>query len=89
MSINCSHSAFNGPTLRKRSFENLFIDTSHFPSASAVSPIEVELWPGWYCTSTFEMIGSSPATALAMFHFTTWLSRNNVVKALPCPSKAV
>jgi len=47
MSMSCSFSGFSGPTLRNRSLENLFIETSHLPSASAVSPIEVELWPGW------------------------------------------
>ena len=47
MSISWSHSGFSGPTLRKRSLENLFSDSSHLPSASLVCPIDVWLWPGW------------------------------------------
>ena len=46
MSINWSFSGFSGPTLRKRSLENLLSEISHFPSASLVCPIEEWLWPG-------------------------------------------
>ena len=34
-------------TLMNRSLENLFSETSHLPSASLVSPMEVWLCPGW------------------------------------------
>ena len=47
MSMSWSFSGWSGPTGRKRSFENLFSDMSHLPSASLVSPIELWLWPGW------------------------------------------
>ena len=84
MSISWSFSGFSGPTLRNRSFENLLSDMSHLPSASLLSPIEVWLWPGWYCTSSFWMIGSTSSPlyswmALAMSHLTIWLSMKSVV----------
>ncbi|CUK02966.1 Uncharacterised protein [Achromobacter xylosoxidans] len=47
MSMSWSFSGLSGPTFRKRSFENLFSDTSHLPSASRVSPMVEWLWPGW------------------------------------------
>ena len=47
MSMSCSHSGLSGPTLMNRSFENLLSETSHLPSASLVSPMEVWLCPGW------------------------------------------
>ena len=46
MSMSWSFSGFSGPTLRKRSFENLFSEISHLPSASLVWPMEEWLWPG-------------------------------------------
>jgi hypothetical protein len=52
-------------------------------------------WPGWYCTSsrsTTYLAFLSPLwnlMAASTFHFTIWLSRNSVVKALPRPSNAV
>ena len=43
MSMSWSFSGFSGPTLRKRSLENLLSDTSQRPSASFVSPMVVWL----------------------------------------------
>ena len=59
MSISCSFSGFSGPTLMKRSLENLLSEISHLPSALLVSPMDVWLWPGWYWTSTLSRIGST------------------------------
>ncbi len=53
MSISWSFSGFRGPTLMKRSLENLFSEIKYLPSASSVSPMVEWLWPGWYWTSIF------------------------------------